>query len=81
MTWFGFVIDVFSRYIVGWRVLKHIQKDSILDVLDLALSARGKPEGASRHSDLGSQYLSIRYTDLLIEPGFYASVVGRRFLR
>jgi putative transposase len=81
VTWFGFVIDVFSRYIVGWRVLKHIQKDSILDVLDLAPSARGKPKGASRHSDRGSQYLSIRYTDLLIEPGFYASVGGRRFLR
>ena len=77
VTWSGFVIDVFSRYIVGWRVFKHIQKELILDVLELALSARGKPRGASRHRDRGSQYLSIRYTDLVIEPGFYASVGGR----
>jgi putative transposase len=78
-TWSGFVyvafvIDVFSRYIVGWRVLKHMQTDFILDALEQALWARGKPKGVIHHSDRGSQYLSIRYTDRLAEAGFNASV-------
>ena len=78
-TWSGFVyvafvIDVYSRYIVGWRVLKHMQTDLILDVLEQALWARGKPKGVIHHSDRGSQYLSIRYTDRLAEAGFNASV-------
>lgn len=78
-TWSGFVYvafvtDVFSRYIVGWRVLKHMQTDLILDALEQALWARGKPKGVIHHSDRGSQYLSIRYTDRLAEAGFNASV-------
>ena len=78
-TWSGFVyvafvIDVFSRYIVGWRVLKHMQTDLILDALEQALWARGKPTGVIHHSDRGSQYLSIRYTERLAEAGFNASV-------
>lgn len=78
-TWSGFVyvafvVDVFSRYIVGWRVLKHMQTDLILDALEQALWLRGKPTGVIHHSDRGSQYLSIRYTDRLAEAGFNASV-------
>lgn len=78
-TWSGFVyvafvVDVFSRYIVGWRVLKHMQTDLILDALEQALWLRGKPRGVIHHSDRGSQYLSIRYTDRLAEAGFNASV-------
>lgn len=78
-TWSGFVyvafvIDVFSRYIVGWRVLKHMQTDLILDALEQALWLRGKPTGVIHHSDCGSQYLSIRYTERLAEAGFNASV-------
>lgn len=78
-TWSGFVyvafvIDVFSRYIVGWRVLKHMQTDLILDALEQALWLRGKPKGVIHLSDHGSQYLSIRYTDRLTEAGFNASV-------
>jgi len=78
-TWTGFVyvafiIDVFSRYIVGWQVLKHRQTDLILDALEQALWARGKPKGVIHHSDRGSQYLSIRYTDRLAEAGFNVSV-------
>ena len=78
-TWSGFVyiafvIDVFSRYIVGWRVLKHMQTDLILDALEQALWTRGKPQVVIHHSDRGSQYLSIRYTDGLAEAGFNASV-------
>ena len=78
-TWSGFVyvafvIDVYSRYIVGWRVLKHMRTDLILDALEQALWLRGKPRGVIHHSDRGSQYLSIRYTDRLTEAGFNASV-------
>ncbi|WP_143728825.1 IS3 family transposase [Microbulbifer sp. GL-2] len=78
-TWSGFVyvafvVDVFSRYIVGWRVLKNLQTDIVLDALEQALWARGKPRGVIHHSDRGSQYLSIRYTERLIEAGFQASV-------
>jgi len=78
-TWSGFVyvafvIDVFSRYIVGWRVLKSLQTDLVLDALEQALWARGKPRGVTHHSDRGSQYLSIRYSERLAESGFNASV-------
>ena len=78
-TWSGFVYvafvtDVFSRYIVGWRVLKSLQTDLVLDALEQALWARGKPKGVIHHSDQGSQYLSIRYAERLSEAGFSASV-------
>jgi transposase InsO family protein len=78
-TWSGFVyvafvVDVFSRYIVGWRVLKSLQTDIVLDALEQALWARGKPKGVTHHSDRGSQYLSIKYTERLTEAGFKASV-------
>jgi putative transposase len=70
----AFVIDDFSRYIVGWRVLKHMQTDFILDAPEQVLWARGKPKGVIHHGDRGSQYLFIRYTDRLAEAGFNASV-------
>ena len=78
-TWSGFVyvafvIDVFSRKIVGWRVLKTMQTQLILDALEQALWARGKPKGVIHHSDRGSQYVSIRYSERLSEAGFNASV-------
>ena len=78
-TWTGFVyvafvVDVYSRYIVGWRVLKSLNTDIVLDALEQALWARGKPQGVTHHSDRGSQYLSIRYTERLNEAGFKASV-------
>ena len=78
-TWSGFVyvafvIDVFSRRIVGWRAMKTMQTDLILDALEQALWARGKPRGVTHHSDRGSQYLSINYSERLVEAGFNASV-------
>jgi putative transposase len=78
-TWTGFVyvafiIDVFSRYIVGWRVLNTMKTELVLDALEQALWARGKPRGVTHHSDHGSQYLSIRYTERLDEAGFKVSV-------
>ena len=78
-TWRGiayvaFVTDVFSRYIVGWRVLKTMKTDLVLDAFEQAIWARGKPRDVIHHSDQGSQYLSIRYSERLIEEGFKASV-------
>lgn len=78
-TWSGFVYvafvtDVFSRKIVGWRVMKSMQTQLILDALEQALWARGKPKGVFHHSDRGSQYVSIRYSERLSEAGFNASV-------
>jgi len=78
-TWSGFVYvafvtDVFSRKIVGWRVMKSMRTQLILDALEQALWARGKPKGVIHHSDRGSQYVSIRYSERLSEVGFNASV-------
>lgn len=70
----AFVVDVFSRYIVGWRLLKSLQTDIVLDASEQALWARGKPNEVMHHSDRGSPYLSIRYTERLAEAGFQASV-------
>ena len=79
-TWNGFVyaafvIDAFSRRIVGWRVSRSLRSDLALDALEMALWARGKnADGLVHHSDRGSQYLSIRYTERLAEAGAVASV-------
>jgi len=78
-TWAGFayvafVIDVFSRFIVGWRVSRSLRTDLALDALEQALHARPTTEDLVHHSDRGSQYLSIRYTERLAEAGIEASV-------
>jgi len=78
-TWQGFVfvafvIDVFARCIVGWRVSSSIKTDLVLDALEQALHARSDTDGLVHHSDKGSQYLSIRYTERLTEAGIQASV-------
>ena len=80
-TWQGwlyvaFVIDVFARRIVGWRVSRTMRTDFVLDALEQALYAR-QPERSSRlihHSDRGSQYVSIRYSERLAEAGVEPSV-------
>ena len=74
-TWGGFVyvafiIDVFSRRIVGWRVASSRKTELVLDALEQALWARNDPQGLIHHSDRGSQYLSIRYSARLAE-GWY----------
>jgi putative transposase len=78
-TWAGFayvafVIDVFSRAIVGWRVSSSLRSDLALDALEQALHQRSPSEGLVHHSDRGVQYLSIRYTDRLLEAGIEPSV-------
>ena len=73
----AFVIDVFSRRIVGWRVASSMKTDLVLDALEQALWARNAPQGLIHHSDRGSQYLSIRYTERLAEAGIESSVGSR----
>ena len=78
-TWTGFVyvafiIDVFSRMIVGWRVSRSLRSDLALDALEQALYARPDIERLVHHSDRGVQYLSIRYTERLAEAGIESSV-------
>jgi len=80
-TWQGwlyvaFVIDVFARRIVGWRVSSSMRADFVLDALEQALYAR-QPERHSslvHHSDRGSQYVGIRYSERLAEAGIEPSV-------
>ena len=83
-TWQGwlyvaFVIDVFVRCIVGWRVSSSMHTDFVLDALEQALYARQpeKSEGLIHHSDRGSQYLSIRYTERLAQADIEPSVGSR----
>jgi putative transposase len=81
-TWQGwvyvaFVIDVFARRIVGWRVSMSMRTDFVLDALEQALYARRPAEALVHHSDRGSQYVSIRYTERLAEAGIEPSVGSR----
>lgn len=70
----AFVVDVFSRRIVGWRVSTSLRTDLVLDALEQAIHARGKSDNLIHHSDRGTQYLSIRYSERLAEAGITASV-------
>ena len=80
-TWSGFVyvafvIDVFARRIVGWRVSASMRTDFVLDALEQAIYARRSDAltGLVHHSDRGTQYLSMRYTDRLADAGIAPSV-------
>ena len=70
----AFVIDVFKRVIVGWKVSDHMDTQLVLDALNQALDARGRPSGVIHHSDKGSQYLSIKYGERLKQSKLAASV-------
>jgi putative transposase len=83
-TWRGFVyvafvIDVYARRIVGWRVSSSLRSDLALDALEQAISERqdDAAEALVHHSDRGVQYLSIRYTERLAEAGIEPSVGSR----
>ena len=78
-TWQGFVhvafvIDAFARRIVGWRVSRTAHAEFVLDALEQAVHQRQPGLGLIHHSDRGSQYLSIRYTERLAEAGIEPSV-------
>jgi putative transposase len=82
-TWSGFVyvalvIDAFSRFIVGWQAARSLRTDLALDALEMAIWRRqAQLEGLVHHSDRGSQYLAIRYTERLAEAGAVTSVGSR----
>jgi putative transposase len=80
-TWQGFVyvafvIDVFARRIVGWRVSRSARADFVLDALEQALCDRRpvRKGGLVHHSDRGVQYVSIRYSERLLDAGIEPSV-------
>lgn len=83
-TWSGFaymayVADVFSRRILGWQVSNTLRAELALDALEQAIWTRQEEDlqGLVHHSDRGSQYLSIRYTERLAEEGAITSVGSR----
>lgn len=76
MVYVAFIIDVFARKIVGWRVSTSMTTSFVLDALNHAICQRCPAEsgGLIHHSDRGSQYLSIRYTERLADAGIDTSV-------
>src|SRR5918911_3277109 len=83
-TWRGFVyvafvIDVFARRIVGWRVSSSLATDFVLDALEQAIYDRCRPgvDDLVHQSDRGTQYVSMRYTDRLTDAGIAPSVGSR----
>jgi len=83
-TWPGFVyvafvIDVFSRYVVGWRVSSSLRAELAVDALEMAMWTRRGTQlkGLVHHSDRGSQYVAVRYTQRLAEAGAVRSVGSR----
>lgn len=86
-TWSGFayvyfIVDAFSRMIVGWRVASHMRTDMVLEALEMARWKRGTIlEGLISHTDAGSQFTSVRYGDQLTELGALPSIgsVGDAF--
>ena len=82
-TWSGFcyaafIIDAYSRLLVGWQLAGHLRTDLALDALEMAIWRRQvQLQGLVHHSDRGGQYLSIRYTERLAEAGAVTSVGSR----
>ena len=84
----AFILDVYARVIIGWQIATHMRTDLVIDALEMAAWRRKPAGGCVHHSDAGSQYTSIRYTDRLAIAGLAASVgtvgepaVWRRFGR
>jgi putative transposase len=78
-TWAGvayvcFIVDAFSRMIVGWRVAAHMRTPMVLDAIEMARWNRGHHQGLRCHSDAGSQFTSIRYGERLAEIGATPSI-------
>jgi putative transposase len=79
-TWAGvayvcFIVDVYSRMIVGWRVAGHMRTEMVLDAIEMARWTRGiRLEGLRCHSDAGAQFTSIRYGERLAEIGAVPSI-------
>ena len=70
----AFIIDVFARAIVDWKVSNRMNIDMVMAALNQAIADRNNPKDVIHHSDRGVQYLSIRYTDKMTVSGVIASV-------
>jgi transposase InsO family protein len=78
-TWEGwlyvaFVLDVYSRAIVGWQIAAHLRTELVLDAIEMAIWRRDTTHGLTCHSDAGCQFTSYRYTDRLAAAGIAASI-------
>ena len=75
-VFFAFVIDVYSRMVVGWQFAEHMRTDLVLDALRMALHLRGPGADVElvHHSDAGSQYTSFDYSQVLDDHGVLASI-------
>ena len=76
MAYVCFIVDAYSRRIVGWRVASHMRTDMVLDALEMARRSRGVARliGLITHSDAGSQFTSVRFTERLDEIGARPSI-------
>jgi len=76
MAYVCFIVDVFSRRIVGWRAASNMKTDMVLDALEMARRSRGAKRliGLITHSDAGSQFTSVRFTERLDEIGARPSI-------
>jgi putative transposase len=76
MAYVCFIVDAFSRMIVGWRVASHMRTDMVLEALEMARRSRGdrRLTGLVAHSDAGSQFTSVRFTERLEEIGARPSI-------
>ena len=76
MAYVCFIVDAFSRRIVGWRAASHMRTDMVLDALEMARRSRGARRlvGLVAHSDAGSQFTSVRFTERLDEIGARPSI-------
>ena len=76
-VYLAFILDVFARRIVGWQIAGHMRTELVLDALEMAVALRQPGAGLVAHTDRGSQYTSLRYTDRLDELGIAPSVGSR----
>ena len=78
-VYLAFIVDVFSRYVVGWQASRSLRTDLALDALEMAIWGRRGEQlpGLVHHSDRGVQYLAVRYSERLAEPGAVALVGSR----
>jgi len=76
MAYVCFIVDAFSRRVVGWRVASHMRTDMVLDALEMARRSRGRRRliGLVTHADAGSQFTSVRFTERLDEIGARPSI-------
>jgi transposase InsO family protein len=73
-VYLAFILDVYSRMIVGWQLASHMRASLVTDALDMAVGLRDPEPGLVAHTDAGSQYLSIAYTDRVADAGMLPSV-------